>query len=123
MQNPSHEYTTTGSFTVSLTITGPAGSSTETKADYILIPVGIENNETEAIMIYPNPATDFLNIDFPDAAERKLILQTMDGKTLFERTTSHESERIVMSGFDQGIYMLIIETNGESIRTKVVKKD
>jgi PKD repeat protein len=122
-QNPSHEYTTTGSFTVSLTITGPAGSSTETKADYILIPVGIENNETEAIMIYPNPATDFLNIDFPNTAEWKLMLQTIDGKPLFERTTSQESERIVMSGFDQGIYMLIIETNGESIKTKIVKKN
>jgi PKD repeat protein len=122
-QNPSHEYTSTGSFTVSLTITGPAGSSTETKTDYILIPVGIENNETEAIMIYPNPATDFLNIDFPCAAKRKLILQTIDGKHLFERITSRKSERIDLSEFDQGIYMLIIETNGESTKTKIVKKN
>lgn len=122
VQNPSHEYTGTGSFTVSLTITGPAGSSTETKVDYILIPVGIEENGPGAIMIYPNPATGFLNIDFPDAAKRKIILQTIDGKQLFEKTISHKSERIDLGGFDQGIYMLIIETNGETSRTKVVKK-
>jgi PKD repeat protein len=122
VQNPSHEYTSTGSFTVSLTISGPAGSSTETKADYILIPVGIEKNEMEAIMIYPNPVTDFLNIHFPNAVKRKLILQTIDGKQLFEKITSNEFEIIVMSGFEQGIYTLIIETNGESIKTKVVKK-
>jgi len=123
VQNPSHEYTTTGSFTVSLTINGPAGSSTETKTDYILIPVGIEKPETGAIMIYPNPAKDYLNIHFPDAARRKLILQSIDGKHLFETITSNEFERIGMSEFDQGIYTLIIETNGESSRIKVVKRN
>jgi PKD repeat protein len=121
VQNPTHEYTTTGSFTVSLTINGPAGSSTETKADYILIPVGIEQKETEVIMIYPNPVKDFLNIHFPNAAKRKLILQTIDGKNLFERISSNEFERIEMSGFNQGIYMLIIETNGETTVYRVTR--
>jgi PKD repeat protein len=123
VQNPSHEYTFTGSFTVSLTINGPAGSSTETKVDYILIPVGIEENETEAIMIYPNPVTNFLNVRFPNAAKRKLILQTIDGKHLVERITSNEFDRIDMSEYDQGIYTLIIEANGESVKTKVIKKN
>jgi len=34
-QNPSHTYNSTGDFTVSLTVSGPAGSDTETKIDYI----------------------------------------------------------------------------------------
>jgi PKD repeat protein len=123
MQTPSHEYTTTGAFTVSLTITGPAGSSTETKTDYILIPVGIEDKETGAIVVYPNPVTGILNIDFPYAAKRKLILQTIDGKHLLERNISRESEKIDMSHYDQGIYVLVIETNGESTKTTIVKKD
>lgn len=123
LQNPTHEYTTTGSFTVSLTITGPAGSNTETKVDYILIPVGIEQNEAEAIMIYPNPAKDVLHIHFPSAGKRKLILQTIDGRQLIEKTTSGQFESMVMSGFEPGIYTLIIETNGEVIKTKVVKNE
>ncbi len=36
-QNPSHQYTTTGTFTVSLTVTGPGGSDTETKTGYITV--------------------------------------------------------------------------------------
>ena len=36
-QNPSHTYNSTGHFTASLTVTGPAGSDTETKTDYISI--------------------------------------------------------------------------------------
>ena len=34
-QNPSHEYTTLGTYTVALTVAGPGGSDTETKVDCI----------------------------------------------------------------------------------------
>ncbi len=34
-QNPSHQYTTAGTYTVSLTVTGPAGSDVETKTNYV----------------------------------------------------------------------------------------
>ena len=41
LQNPSHDYTSAGQFTVSLTATDAEGSNTETKTDYItVIPVG-----------------------------------------------------------------------------------
>jgi len=37
MQNPSHTYTDPGTYTVSLTVTGPGGSDTEIKANYIKV--------------------------------------------------------------------------------------
>ena len=37
LQNPSHEYTSAGQYTVSLTATGPAGEDTATKASYIRV--------------------------------------------------------------------------------------
>jgi len=36
-QNPSHEYTVAGTYTVSLTVTNSAGSDTESKTDYITV--------------------------------------------------------------------------------------
>jgi PKD repeat protein len=36
-QNPSHTYVNSGTYTVSLTVTGPAGSDTETKTAYITV--------------------------------------------------------------------------------------
>jgi PKD repeat protein len=35
LQNPTHTYQDAGDYTVSLTVTGPGGSDTETKVDYI----------------------------------------------------------------------------------------
>ena len=37
IQNPSHTYTAIGTYTVSLTVAGPEGSDTNTKADYIKV--------------------------------------------------------------------------------------
>jgi len=37
LQNPSHTYTVAGTYTVSLTVTGPGGSDTNTKIDYITV--------------------------------------------------------------------------------------
>ena len=36
-QNPSHTYTDAGTYTVSLAVTGPCGSDTEVKADFITV--------------------------------------------------------------------------------------
>lgn len=46
IQNPQHIYTDPGTYTVSLTVTGPGGSDTETKTDYITVS-------------YPPPAASF----------------------------------------------------------------
>lgn len=42
-QNPSHTYANAGTYTVALTVTGPVGSDTETKTDYITVEPGAEN--------------------------------------------------------------------------------
>jgi uncharacterized delta-60 repeat protein len=65
-QNPSHAYTTTGTFTVSLTVTGPGGSDIETKTGYIVV--------TEAA-----PVANFSGT--PATGYRPLTVQFTDGST------------------------------------------
>jgi PKD repeat protein len=37
MRNPSHQYASDGTYTVTLTVTGPVGDDTETKVDWIVV--------------------------------------------------------------------------------------
>lgn len=52
-QNPTHTYITPGSYTVSLTVSGPGGSAIETKTNYIKIalPGGDANNDNKVDII------------------------------------------------------------------------
>jgi len=122
-QNPEHEYLTPGNFTVSLTATGLGGSDIEVKVDYILIPVGLEENSMEAIVVYPNPVTDNLQIIFPNNESRSITLKNMDGKQVFEMTSSSKEEVLDLQKFVTGVYSLVIRTDNNTVSIiKVVKK-
>ncbi len=61
-RHPAHEYESAGTYTVSLTVSGPGGSDTETKTNYITVnpPPGSQPPEASISFIwypsYPNPA-------------------------------------------------------------------
>ncbi len=124
VQYPGHEYTNPGTYTVSLTATGPGGSDTETKADYIVVgSVGYNKIETGKIRIYPNPAENILHIVFPDACKRKLIINNMIGETVLEKITNNRKEKIGLQSFSPGNYNLQVKCKGKTVEIfKVVKK-
>jgi PKD repeat protein len=67
-QNPSHQYTSAGIYTVSLTVTGPGGSDGETKTDYITV--------TDPI---PPPVAEFAGS--PTSGEAPLTVNFTDQST------------------------------------------
>ena len=68
-RDPSHEYQSAGSYTVSLTVTGPGGSDTETKLDYITV--------TAPTPVAPTPAF----VGNPTSGDAPLIVQFIDQST------------------------------------------
>lgn len=121
-QNPSHEYLTPGNFTVSLTVSGTGGATTEVKTDYVLIPVGVEEYETQFILVYPNPVTNNLNIVFPDAKSRILTFNNITGKFMLEYQTNKKEEIINMQQFPMGVYPLTIKDGSISNVIKIIKR-
>ncbi len=63
LQNPVHVYGLPGVYTVSLTVSGPGGSDTETKRDYVLIDAGLSDPSFEA-QTPGLPPADAWTVDF-----------------------------------------------------------
>ncbi|MBU2554089.1 MAG: VCBS repeat-containing protein [Bacteroidetes bacterium] len=123
VQDPVHTYVSSGLFAVSLAVSGPGGNDSITKEDYIMIPVGMEDNSAEAVMVYPNPANEKVFIDFPDEGERIISFQNMEGQSVLTRKSNARKETIELKTFPEGVYTVnIFHVNTGSITTmKVVK--
>lgn len=85
-------------------------------------PIGLStkndlNLKTEKIIIYPNPANDFINIKVPEHLKNKTCLfniTDINGKSIFlETETVINSKKIVTSNFKPGTYFLIIENKNK----------
>ena len=122
-ENPMHVYQSAGSFTVALKASGPGGSDTETKADFILIPVGMDEASAQAYVVYPNPTSDILTILFPDGRNRILRILDRSGKEVARLSSSSAKESVDLTGFASGNYWLVIEENRITKATvKVIKQ-
>lgn len=76
-------------------------------------------NTLESIKVAPNPAKDFLIIDFPDAQVRNFSFEITDfqGHSLLKRANE---KRINVSGLENGAYIGIIKTENQTVVRKVV---
>ncbi len=122
-QNPSHEYLTPGNFTVSLTASGVGGSHTVTKEDFVLIPVGINEQSSEAIVVYPNPAHDMLMIVFQDDIDRRIDLYSTDGRLMKTHQGNQQTVELNLHGLPLGVYSLVVNSDNQvSHIVKVIKR-
>jgi len=79
--------------------------------------LSIEKNQSEKIIIYPNPVNDFLYLD---KEVQKITLKDLSGKIINVNT---DVSKIDMSNFSPGIYFIDIEQKNASKEThKVIKK-
>ncbi|GEM_PF-789751 len=88
-QNPSHQYTTAGTYTVALTVTGPGGSDTKTKTDYITVyaPITADFSGT------PTSGDAPLTVNFTDASSGDVTTWSWDfgdGGTSSTQNPSHQ---------------------------------
>ena len=74
----------------------------------------VEDLVSELMTIFPNPADEYLNIKIDSKqGGGDIMILSIDGKTLSRQTRKcKEIERINVSGFEKGIY--ILKVNFES---------
>jgi carboxypeptidase T len=83
------------------------------------ITTALNEESANRIVVYPNPASDQLNIQFEKASNYQLRLTDLSGKELNRWNVSGDVKHISTSGLQAGIYLLEIR---DSFNTKLVRK-
>ena len=74
----------------------------------------------ESIRAYPNPATNYVNLDVPEGAEIRMV--NMVGQQIMNRENTNASERIDLSGLDKGFYFVQVTHESNTASMRIVKK-
>ncbi len=90
----------------------------------IISPTGIDKLNGGTTSIYPNPANDVLNIEFTENTHIELITITdVHGKLVYTNgNINFTKTKIDISNFANGLYVLKLQTNKETIVHKVTKQ-
>lgn len=109
----------TGEGTYTVVATDPAtGCINDMSGNAVVLMItGIDKKDTETISVYPNPATDVIYIR-TNGILRKARMIDADGKTVWEGNET----TIVLQPLPAGNYILVIETEKETISKIVTKK-
>lgn len=73
--------------------------------------------------IYPNPASDRIELQFTtsDLSFDRLRITDVQGKTIAEFNASSLPTEITISNWENGVYLISVESNGYSVAKQFVK--
>jgi len=110
---------------------GPVKSSSanttasESNIEHLSVTGVNELNASSSITVYPNPVNDELNVVFnePVANDAVLNMTNVLGQNVYSNKVTDNTNilHINMSGLEQGVYILKIETNGQTLVKKIIK--
>jgi len=81
--------------------------------------IGVDDNLLSQVSLFPNPATDIVNIQLPNTVEMKSIaVYDVLGKVVVNSATNNQ---INVSQLNHGVYMVNIETNQGTVTKKIIK--
>lgn len=82
-------------------------------------PSSLKDNNIEGLAIYPNPATDQINIASNGIGTKQVTIFDLVGKKVIETSTN---QTVNVSGLKAGIYLVNVQQDGKSATRKLVIK-
>ena len=76
--------------------------------------------ENGTIDIYPNPSDDIINIEIENPNNAIIEIYNVSGTLIFSKVLHSESEKIDISGFSRGVYLVKVKQDSTVIVGKVV---
>jgi PKD repeat protein len=113
-QTASHTYTTTGHFAVSLDITKTSCATNFVDSIEVINTAGIEKNNGNAQMeIWPNPASDYLNLSSVPLITEVDLFNGL-GQNVFSQKVMENQLRIDLNQLTEGVYYIRVLTQSGS---------
>lgn len=123
--SPAHTYTLNGTYTVTLTVTGPCGTDTYTQV-ITITEVGVLDNELEnTLSIYPNPNNGQFTVSFGFTAETDVTVELTDmaGRVISsvqQNNVTNFQQQIGSEDLAGGVYFVNIRTDEGVVTRKIV---
>jgi hypothetical protein len=95
-----------------------SGLSGNTSYDFATL--SVEENELTELSVYPNPATDIINIISADIILVKAEIYTMNGQLVLSK--NNNLEVIKINQLQSGMYFIKLYTENSSKTIKIIKK-
>ena len=123
LKSPIHIYNTPGIYLVCLVSYAPCG--TDTLCDTVTITLtGVSKNSKtiSAVQVYPNPATDQLNISIDETLlGAQLNIYDVAGALVLQSKIQNLKSKIDCSAYPSGVYIAEIKTGNAVARRRWVK--
>ena len=127
-QNPSHTYASAGTYTVTLIVTNACSSDTSTQ---VIVVTGLEMISAldgMQVNVFPNPATDLVNISFSIEDETLVYIGVYDvsGKlvtpVLSTAAIPSQVQNAILntSNLSDGVYFVRLSTTDKSVTRRLV---
>jgi len=125
LENPSHVYSKTGKYTVSLKISGYLCQSRISKFNYIQVDssdgVGMYLPDNNGIEVYPNPSHGTYRIRGLEATVISKVFDAQGKQIEIIQTRSGDILEIELKSCPPGIYLLQLEEAGRLYRIRLIK--
>lgn len=125
-QNPLHVYTTSGTYTVTLIVTGSNGC-TDTTTQVVNVAIGIEEQAVlGGITLFPNPANETINlaVNLNAGADVAVVAYDMTGKVIInenqDMAAGNTTLQYDVTSWSNGIYFFQVTTGDVTNTVRVV---
>lgn len=105
-----------------LTVVAPGGTATST-ASFNLVLAAAASQALPGLAIYPNPATDYVQVSLPQAGPATVALRDLTGRQVLAPQALPASQRLRLpASLAAGIYLLEVRQGSETAVRRLEKK-
>jgi hypothetical protein len=81
----------------------------------------VDENITEEISLYPNPANDYITIDIPTTYNKSTLqILNVQGQLVYSQKVTEGVQNIQLDNLVSGLYMVTIQADGKRYSQKLI---